>query len=97
MVPGIGPASVRPMRFGAFVPQGWRIDLAGIDVADHWETMLGIARDIESLGYESLWVYDHFHSVRTRRSPISNHREAPIGQPHADKEEREPQRPRRLV
>jgi F420-dependent oxidoreductase-like protein len=51
------------MRFGAFVPQGWRIDLAGIDVADHWETMLGIARDIESLGYESLWVYDHFHTI----------------------------------
>lgn len=25
--------------------------------------MLGIARDMESLGYESLWVYDHFHTV----------------------------------
>ncbi len=25
--------------------------------------MLGIAQDIERLGYESLWVYDHFHTV----------------------------------
>ena len=51
------------MRFGAFVPQGWRIDLAGIDTDQHWPTMLGVAKDIESLGYESLWVYDHFHTV----------------------------------
>ncbi|HIE22384.1 MAG TPA: LLM class F420-dependent oxidoreductase [Acidimicrobiia bacterium] len=51
------------MRFGAFVPQGWRLDLAGIPVEDHWETMLGVATNIERLGFESLWVYDHFHTV----------------------------------
>jgi F420-dependent oxidoreductase-like protein len=51
------------MRFGAFTPQGWRHDLAGIPVEEHWQTMLGIAHDIESLGFESLWVYDHFHTV----------------------------------
>ena len=51
------------MRFGAFVPQGWRHDLAGIDKSEHWEKMLAIARDIERLGYESAWVYDHFHTV----------------------------------
>ena len=51
------------MRFGAFVPQGWRLGLVGIDVDQHWPTMLGVAHDIERLGYESLWVYDHFHTV----------------------------------
>lgn len=51
------------MRFGAFVPQGWRLDLAGIDVAEQWATMVGVAKVIESTGYESLWVYDHFHTV----------------------------------
>lgn len=51
------------MRFGAFVPQGWRIDLAGIETDQHWPTMLAVAKNIESLGYESLWVYDHFHTV----------------------------------
>ncbi len=51
------------MRYGAFIPQGWRLDLVGIDRADQWPTMLGVARTIESLGYESAWVFDHFHTV----------------------------------
>ena len=45
------------------MPQGWRLDLAGIPVEDHWVTMASIAAQIEDLGYESLWVYDHFHTV----------------------------------
>lgn len=51
------------MKFGAFVPQGWRISLAGIPTDQHWPTMRGIAKGIEELGFESLWVYDHFHTV----------------------------------
>jgi len=51
------------MRFGAFVPQGWRLDLVGIDRDDHWPTMLDVAKTIERSGYESLWVFDHFHTV----------------------------------
>jgi F420-dependent oxidoreductase-like protein len=51
------------MRFGLFVPQGWRLDLAGIDTADHWQTMLGIARLADDGPYESIWVFDHFHTV----------------------------------
>jgi F420-dependent oxidoreductase-like protein len=52
------------MRFGLFVPQGWRLDLAGIDPADHWTTMLGIAKAADDdAQYESIWVFDHFHTV----------------------------------
>ncbi|NKQ58280.1 LLM class F420-dependent oxidoreductase [Amycolatopsis sp. K13G38] len=51
------------MRFGLFVPQGWRLDLAGIDPADHWATMLDLARFAEAGPFESIWVYDHFHTV----------------------------------
>ncbi|MDF2730796.1 MAG: hypothetical protein K0T01_2585, partial [Acidimicrobiia bacterium] len=51
------------MRFGAFVPQGWRLDLVGIDKSEHWQTMSGVARRIEETGFESLWVYDHFHTT----------------------------------
>lgn len=51
------------MRFGAFVPQGWRLDLAGVASKEQWPTMLRVARSIEDAGYESLWVYDHFHTV----------------------------------
>jgi F420-dependent oxidoreductase-like protein len=51
------------MRFGLFVPQGWRLDLAGIDPADHWSTMQGLARYADAGPWESIWVYDHFHTV----------------------------------
>jgi F420-dependent oxidoreductase-like protein len=51
------------MRFGLFLPQGWRLDLAGISPADHWQTMLDVARVAENGPFESVWVYDHFHTV----------------------------------
>jgi F420-dependent oxidoreductase-like protein len=51
------------MRFGIFVPQGWRLDLTGIDPKDHWVTMLDIAREADNGPFESVWVYDHFHTT----------------------------------
>ncbi|MDX6317640.1 MAG: hypothetical protein QOD35_1040, partial [Nocardioidaceae bacterium] len=51
------------MRFGLFIPQGWRLDLVGIEPAKHWATMLEIAQLAEQSTYESIWVYDHFHTV----------------------------------
>jgi F420-dependent oxidoreductase-like protein len=51
------------MRFGLFIPQGWRLDLAGIEPKDHWRTMLDVARAADSGPWESIWVYDHFHTV----------------------------------
>ena len=51
------------MKIGAFVPQGWRMDLNGIDKNDQWKTILDAASKIEALNYESIWVYDHFHTV----------------------------------
>ncbi len=51
------------MRFGAFIPQGWTLDLVGIPTEQHWETMVGVAKTVEATGFESGWVYDHFHTV----------------------------------
>jgi F420-dependent oxidoreductase-like protein len=51
------------MRFGMFVPQGWRLDLVGIEPERQWEVMLGVARHAEAGPWESVWVYDHFHTV----------------------------------
>ncbi len=51
------------MRFGLFVPQGWRLDLVGIDPAQQWQTMLDIATVADQGAWESIWVYDHFHTV----------------------------------
>lgn len=51
------------MRFGLFIPQGWRFDLVGIDPADHWSTMSGLAAHADAGPWESIWVYDHFHTT----------------------------------
>jgi F420-dependent oxidoreductase-like protein len=51
------------MRFGIFIPQGWRHDLLGIEPARQWEVMRELAQAAESGPWESLWVYDHFHTV----------------------------------
>jgi F420-dependent oxidoreductase-like protein len=53
------------MRFGLFVPQGWRLDLVGIDPADQWPVMRDFAARADQGPWESLWVYDHFHTVPT--------------------------------
>lgn len=51
------------MRCGLFIPQGWRFDLAGIDPADQWHTMRSLAQRADAGPWESLWVYDHFHTT----------------------------------
>jgi F420-dependent oxidoreductase-like protein len=51
------------MRFGLFVPQGWRLDLVGIEPADQWAAMRDVARHADAGPWESAWVYDHFHTV----------------------------------
>jgi F420-dependent oxidoreductase-like protein len=50
--------------FGVFIPQGWKMELSGIaDPEAKWAKAVEIATMAEELGYDSLWVYDHFHNV----------------------------------
>lgn len=52
------------MKFGLFIPQGWRMDLVGIDPGMHWGVMAGLARRADANDdWDSVWVYDHFHTV----------------------------------
>ena len=51
------------MRFGLFIPQGWRLDLVDIPTARHWEVMRDLAVHADDGPWDSLWVYDHFHTV----------------------------------
>ncbi|MDP3209216.1 MAG: LLM class F420-dependent oxidoreductase [Rhodoglobus sp.] len=51
------------MRFGIFIPQGWRHDLVDIEPKDQWQTMKSLAQAADAGPWESLWVYDHFHTV----------------------------------
>src|SRR4026209_2491803 len=50
--------------FGAFVPQGWKTELIGIDGSEaKWNKTVEIAVLAEQLGYDSVWVYGHFPNV----------------------------------
>ena len=51
------------MKFGIFIPQGWRFDLVGIDPARQWGVMHDLAQAADAGPWESLWVYDHFHTT----------------------------------
>ena len=51
------------MKIGAMVPQGWRMDLHDIKPEQQWDTIIEASARIEKLKYDSVWVYDHFHTV----------------------------------
>jgi F420-dependent oxidoreductase-like protein len=51
------------MRFGLFIPQGWRLDLVDIPIEQHWPVMRDLAMYVDNGAWDSLWVYDHFHTV----------------------------------
>lgn len=50
--------------FGVFMPQGWKMELSSIEgAAAKWDRAVEIATLAERLGYDSIWVYEHFHNV----------------------------------
>lgn len=60
------------MDYGVMVPQGWRMDLADIpDPIEAYEAMTRVAHEAESLGYHSIWLYDHFHTVPTPTQEVT--------------------------
>jgi alkanesulfonate monooxygenase SsuD/methylene tetrahydromethanopterin reductase-like flavin-dependent oxidoreductase (luciferase family) len=58
---------VTALRWGAFVPQGWKLEYDGLGATEAWATSLEIAGKAEALGYDHLWVYDHVETVPRRR------------------------------
>ncbi|BBH68953.1 LLM class F420-dependent oxidoreductase [Actinoplanes sp. OR16] len=51
------------MRFGVFVPQGWKNDLDEIaDPVEQYEAMTQVAKLADAGPWDSIWVYDHFHT-----------------------------------
>ena len=60
------------MDYGVIVPQGWRMDLVGIsDPSEAYETMTRVAQEADTLGYHSIWLYDHFHTVPTPTQEVT--------------------------
>ena len=46
------------------MPQGWRLDLPpNVSPREQWKLMVNVALKAEELGFDSIWVYDHFHTV----------------------------------
>lgn len=53
-----------PMKFGVMAPQGWRMDLVDFpDPVEAYEAMTRVAQEAEHLGFHSVWLYDHFHTI----------------------------------
>jgi F420-dependent oxidoreductase-like protein len=51
------------MKIGAIVPQGWVGEYDGWQPLDAWRRTTVVAQQAEKLGFESLWLFDHFHTV----------------------------------
>jgi F420-dependent oxidoreductase-like protein len=56
------------LRFGAFAPQGWKLEYQGWKAPDAWARTTELAQLADELGYDHLWVYDHVETV-PRREP----------------------------
>src|SRR3990172_6990933 len=51
------------MKIGVIVPQGWTGEYRGWDAVEAWARTLAVAKQSEALGFESIWLFDHFHTV----------------------------------
>jgi alkanesulfonate monooxygenase SsuD/methylene tetrahydromethanopterin reductase-like flavin-dependent oxidoreductase (luciferase family) len=47
------------VRVGIIVPQGWTGEYDGWDASRAWARSVAIAHEAESLGFDSLWLFDH--------------------------------------
>jgi F420-dependent oxidoreductase-like protein len=50
------------MKVGIIVPQGWTGEYDGWDARDAWRRTVEVAREADALGFESIWLFDHFHT-----------------------------------
>jgi F420-dependent oxidoreductase-like protein len=48
------------VKIGVTMPQGCDREYLGVEPRRAWDRTVEIARETEALGFESLWVYDHF-------------------------------------
>ena len=51
------------MKIGAIVPQGWVGEYDGWDTEKAWRRTAEVAQQADRLGFESIWLFDHFHTV----------------------------------
>jgi F420-dependent oxidoreductase-like protein len=57
------------IRFGSFVPQGWLGELTSYSHGKEFEAIRDVALECETLGFDSIWVYDHFMTFPPTTKP----------------------------
>ena len=51
------------MKLGIITPQGWTGEFAGWQPEPAWARTVAVAQQAERIGAESVWLFDHFHTV----------------------------------
>jgi F420-dependent oxidoreductase-like protein len=51
------------MKIGAIVPQGWVGEYDGWEPLDAWRRTTEVAKQADRLGFDAIWLFDHFHTV----------------------------------
>jgi F420-dependent oxidoreductase-like protein len=51
------------VKIGVVVPQGWQGEYNGWEPLKAWQRTVEVARQSDRLGFESIWLYDHFHTL----------------------------------
>jgi alkanesulfonate monooxygenase SsuD/methylene tetrahydromethanopterin reductase-like flavin-dependent oxidoreductase (luciferase family) len=59
------------MQVGLMAPQGWKGEYDGWHPAEAWDRTLELTRQAEALGFESVWAFDHLHTVPEPREEIT--------------------------
>ncbi len=59
------------MKVGLMVPQGFKHEYDGWDPATAWARSVELTKSAEHLGFESLWVFDHFHTAPDSNDEIT--------------------------
>jgi hypothetical protein len=59
------------MQLGLMVPQGWKGEYDGWRPEEAWARSVELAEHADTLGVESLWVFDHFHTVPVPEDEIT--------------------------
>ena len=55
------------MKIGVILPHGVWDEFRGLSPHEGWRGMLKVAVDAEELGFESIWLSDHFTAVEDLR------------------------------
>jgi F420-dependent oxidoreductase-like protein len=51
------------VKIGIIVPQGWTGEYNGWEAQRAWARTVEVAQQAERIGFESIWLFDHFHTV----------------------------------